>query len=107
MDGNRLRLLREEKKLNQEDLAGILSVSTSAIGMYERDFREPDDDTKIKISKYFDCSVDYLLGITDSRKNTESLFNLTNLEKNDINDIHAYIEFLKFKKKKYTNAENS
>lgn len=67
MDGTRLKKLREEKKLKQEELANILSISASSIGMYERNLREPDDDLKLKISKYFNCSIDYLVGKTDIR----------------------------------------
>lgn len=68
MKGNRIKLLREEKKLKQEELAKILSISSSAIGMYERNEREPNDELKLKLSEYFDVSIDYLLGKTDIRK---------------------------------------
>ena len=37
MKGNRIKKLREEKQMKQDELAKILSISPSAIGMYERD----------------------------------------------------------------------
>lgn len=68
MKGIRLKQLREEKGLKQEELAQLLSVSPSAIGMYERDYREPSDELLIKISEYFQVSTDFLLGKTDIRQ---------------------------------------
>lgn len=67
MKGNRIKLLREEKKIKQEDLAKKLSISSSAVGMYERDEREPNDDITLKLAEYFNVSTDYLLGKTDIR----------------------------------------
>lgn len=39
--GQRLRKLRNNKNITQKELAKILKMSESAIGMYERDEREP------------------------------------------------------------------
>ena len=101
MDGTRLKKLREEKKLKQEELANILSVSASSIGMYERNLREPDDDLKLKISKYFNCSIDYLVGKTDIRNYEEDKANdvdLTGLDNEDIEKIQEYADLIKYKK---------
>ena len=62
MKGSRLKELREKKGLKQEELALALSVSPSAIGMYERDYREPSDELLIKIADFFNVTTDYLLG---------------------------------------------
>ena len=67
MKGNRIKKLREEKQLKQEELAKILSISPSAIGMYERDAREPNDELTLKLAEYFNVSTDYLLGKSDIR----------------------------------------
>lgn len=67
MKGNRIKELREEKNLKQEQLAKILSISTSAIGMYERDAREPNDELTLKFANFFNVSTDYLLGKTNTR----------------------------------------
>lgn len=74
MRGNRLKLLREERKMKQEELAKILSMSTSAIGMYERNEREPNNELTIKLADFFNVSTDYLLGKSDIRnsKNSDS-----------------------------------
>lgn len=67
MLGNRIKLLREELGLKQEELAKKLSVSPSAIGMYERDLREPNNELTLKIADFFNVSLDYLLGKSDIR----------------------------------------
>lgn len=71
MKGNRIKLLREEKKIRQDELAKILSISPSAVGMYERDEREPNDEITLKLAEYFGVSTDYLLGKSDIRNSEE------------------------------------
>ena len=73
MKGNRIKKLREEKDLKQEQLAKILSISPSAIGMYERDEREPNDELTLKIADFFNVSTDYLLGKSDIRNPEETI----------------------------------
>lgn len=67
MLGNRIKILREEKGLKQEELAKIMSVSPSTIGMYEINKREPNNELILKLSEYFNVSTDYLLGKSDVR----------------------------------------
>ena len=71
MRGDRLRELREGKKMYQEDLAKKINVSKSTIGMYERNEREPNDETLLRLSSFFDCSTDYLLGRSDDPRLSE------------------------------------
>lgn len=68
MKGIRLKELREKKGLNQSDLAKLLNISASAIGMYETDKREPDDNLKIKFANFFNVTVDYLMGNESNNK---------------------------------------
>lgn len=67
MKGNRIKSLREEKGIKQDELAKILLISPSAVGMYERDEREPNDEITLKLANFFDVTTDYLLGKTDIR----------------------------------------
>jgi transcriptional regulator with XRE-family HTH domain len=64
---NRIKELRTEKGITQADLAKILKISDRAVGYYENGAREPDYSTLLKISEYFDVSIDYLLGASDIR----------------------------------------
>lgn len=62
MFAKRLRALRESRGVSQEEIAGVLSVSASAIGMYEQGRREPDHDKLRALADYFGVSTDFLLG---------------------------------------------
>ena len=63
--GQRLRTLRLEKKMRQEDLAREIGISKSAIGMYERGEREPSLILLGEIADFFRVSADFLLGRSD------------------------------------------
>ena len=67
MLGNRIKILREELGLKQEELANKMSVSPSSIGMYETNKREPNYELILKLAQFFDVSTDYLLGKSDNR----------------------------------------
>ena len=59
----RLKRLREEKNIRQEDLATILNISRQAISNYEQGTRIPKDEKiLILIADYFNVTIDYLLG---------------------------------------------
>ena len=53
MFGKRIRKLRLEQNLKQKDLAAKLGISTSSVGMYEREERQPDVETLKKIADFF------------------------------------------------------
>lgn len=63
--GNRLKSLRENHKLTQEQLANALEISKSSIGMYELDKRQPDFETMEAIADFFNVDMDYLYGRTN------------------------------------------
>ena len=67
MIGERLSELREDKGLSQQQLADELAISVHTISSYERNKSNPDDEMKIKISKFFNVSLDYLLGVTKNQ----------------------------------------
>lgn len=62
--GDKLRELRKKKQITQKELALILKLSESTIGMYERNERQPDYDTLNRIANYFKVTTDFLLGRT-------------------------------------------
>lgn len=73
MFGNRLKELREQKGISQEDLGLILKLSPSAIGMYERGQREPDLERIKEIAAYFNVTIDFLLDNAGYDKETEKI----------------------------------
>lgn len=64
---NRLKLLREEKQLLQEELGKIIGVSGRAIGNYENGNRDMSTEIVIKLANFFDVTTDYLLGKSKER----------------------------------------
>ena len=63
----RLAQLRESRDLSKKDLANILHVSDSCISQYEKEKSVPGYDTLLSIARYFDVSVDFLLGNEDKQ----------------------------------------
>lgn len=61
-----LKKLRQERGYTQDELASILNVSRSRIGMYETGNREPDFDTLQSIAELFEVDIGYLLGNSPS-----------------------------------------
>lgn len=59
--GERLKNLRQAKKITQQELADELGIAASTVGMYEQGRREPDRTTLLAMSSFFGVSVDYLL----------------------------------------------
>ncbi len=59
---NRIKKLRTDKNLSLDGLANELGINKSRIGMWETNGTVPRDDILIQLSKYFDVSIDYLLG---------------------------------------------
>ena len=62
---NRIKSLRLDMDMSQAQLAAKLNKSESAIRMWEAGKSKPDADTLISLSTMFNCSADYLLGISD------------------------------------------
>ena len=58
----RLKKLRQQNNLTQEQLARKIGVTKSVISAYETEMRMPSYDSLLAISKIFKVSTDYLLG---------------------------------------------
>lgn len=66
-----IKRLRVERGITQEQLAALLKVSRSTVGMYETGSREPDFETCEAIADIFNVDMDFLLGRSDvERKET-------------------------------------
>lgn len=73
---NRIKKLREENNITQEELAKKLELSSKGIvSMYEKGDRKPSLEVLVRLSEIFNCSIDYLLGKTDIRKPMENINN--------------------------------
>lgn len=59
----RLRDLRQQRGLSQEEVAFDTGIAVSQIGCYERGYRKPGLDRIIKLAKYFNVTTDYLMAM--------------------------------------------
>ncbi|NLZ46814.1 MAG: helix-turn-helix transcriptional regulator [Clostridiales bacterium] len=73
MLSDKLKELRKENSLTQQDLANILDVTKGAIAMWETNKRTPDAETLLKLADVFSVSVDYLL---DRETDSEEILKL-------------------------------
>jgi transcriptional regulator with XRE-family HTH domain len=97
--GERLKNLRKSKKMKQEDLAEVLNISKSAVGMYERNEREPSYEMLESISNYFNESIDFLLTGKEKKKENSNLFffDTEGLTDEEIEDIQRHINYVRWK----------
>lgn len=63
--GEKIKKIRKEKGLTQQELADILGVSKATVAMYEINRNQPNLIILKKICLIFDISGNYLLGLTD------------------------------------------
>lgn len=73
MLGDRIKLLRKEQEMTQEQLADYLNVSRSSVKGYENNGVEPSLNVLVKIANVFNISLDYLLGRTEEKHNINLL----------------------------------
>ena len=62
---DRLKELRTEKGVGQIELAKAINVSNGIISLWENGLREPKLSNLIALAKYFEVSLDYLVGLVD------------------------------------------
>lgn len=65
---NRLKELREDNDLTQEQCAKIAYISKNSYIRYEKGERIPTIDVMISFAKYYKTSIDYIAGITNEIK---------------------------------------
>ena len=63
--GIRLKQLREQKEMTQQELGKLFNVSKTAISLYESGKRFPDQSMLNKLAEYFNVSFDFLFGRND------------------------------------------
>ena len=63
---DRIRELRIQRKLTLSQLAAAMDKSEGAIRSWETGRAKPDADSLVKLSDFFGCTTDFLLGISDA-----------------------------------------
>lgn len=64
----RIKDLREDADLTQKQLAEYLNVRQNTYSQYENGQRQIPIDALIALARFYNTSVDYLLGLTEQKK---------------------------------------
>ena len=95
-----LYALRTHESLSQKELAEKLGVAQASINYWEKGQRTPSIDMVVLIAKYFNVSLDDLLGttqssITDSVNTLAAHFDGEQYTKEEMDRIMEYAKFVK------------
>ncbi|MEV9641726.1 helix-turn-helix transcriptional regulator [Mammaliicoccus sciuri] len=66
----RLKKLRTNKKISQQEMANYLGITRQGYAKYENNDSEPSYEILKKISLFFNVTTDYLLGQSDNPRMT-------------------------------------
>ena len=112
MFGDKLRELRKNKKLSQDEMGKVLDVASTTISNWEKNITQPSFEKVYEIAKYFDVSINYLFGWTDDDitkiKELNRVLKETGLiqdEEMTFDELKKAIEILNVLKNKNTNEE--
>lgn len=93
--GNKLKELRTQNGLTQQQLATQLGVTKSVVSFYERQERTPSPDILRKLAAVFHVSSDFLLGI-----DTVKRLDISDLDDDDIQLVSLLVDRLRKKNSK-------
>ena len=104
--GDRITLVRKQKKLSQSELGKLADVSGDIVGKYERNEMKPSIETARRLANALNVTLDYLVGDSDTSvfdKNiTKRIEDISTMENEDQNAlfkiIDAYVRDYKAKK---------
>lgn len=100
---NRLKDLREDMDMNQEEEGKIIGTSACYYGAYEKGKRDIPFERVIKLAEYYNVSLDYIAGRSNDKGRLHSKSEIEKmweeLNKDDQEEIRALIEY-KLRRKK-------
>lgn len=91
--GERLKALRQAKRLTLKQVSGLIGVSVSVLSAYEVEDRHPSYHILLKLATLYDVSCDYLIG-----KEKMRTLNVDGLSDREINSLAEIIDIMKEKK---------
>ena len=90
--GNRLKSLRLQSGMTQQQLADKIGITKSVISFYELRERTPSPEILIKLAAEFKVSSDYLLGIEKTK-----ILDITGLDEEDERIVKLVVDRLRKK----------
>lgn len=94
---SRLRQLRNDAGITQDELAKAIGVSKSSVNMYERGEREPGFETMEAIADYFNVDMDYLYGRSDVKNAVKRAYDSMFIEPKVKNESLYYAMYKHYK----------
>lgn len=85
---SRIKELRENRRLIQAILASELNITQQSLSKYERDITTIKIDILKKIAKYFNVTTDYLLGVSDVKRDLQGQMKMNK----DMDEYYDLIE---------------
>ena len=87
---NRVKELRKERRLRQEELAGRINISQQTVSRIENGDNGLAADILMSLANYFDVSIDYILYRSDSRRGEESRVEFDEIQERNYNLCRRY-----------------
>ena len=87
---NRVKELRKERRLRQEELAGRINISQQTVSRIENGDNALAADILMSLANYFDVSIDYILYRSDSRRGEESRVEFDEIQERNYNLCRRY-----------------
>lgn len=84
--------LRKKKKISQTELAEILGVARSTVGMWETGVREPDLATFQRLADLYNESLDFIMGRINDQSSPDKLRKPPDLKVADEIFFDGYLE---------------
>ena len=100
---NRIKQLREERKMTQDTLAGYIGAARSSVSMWEQNLRPIPVEYIFPLMSLFNVSSDYILGLSPNRHNSPDVIgeiDLSQLDNSDRDLLYNIYLFLLAKKQK-------
>ncbi|MCI8363923.1 MAG: helix-turn-helix transcriptional regulator [Eubacterium sp.] len=92
--GERLKSLRQARRLTLKQVSELVGVSVSVLSAYEVEDRHPSYHILLKLATLYDVSCDYLIG-----KDKMRTLNVNGLSEREINSLAEIIDIMKANKK--------
>jgi transcriptional regulator with XRE-family HTH domain len=99
--GERLKKVRIDRGLRQEDIGAIVHMGKSTVSQWENNIHVPDIETIVKIANYLNVTSDYLLGRTNVRNPIETIAAHHEGEEwteEELEEIERFKEFVRMKR---------
>ena len=92
---NRVKLLRQSKKMSQSQLADRLGVKKQTVSNWENDNIMPSVEMVVKVADYFNVSTDYLLGRDEAARDGAKVMDMIGLSDEQFELVRKLVEQLR------------